>query len=204
MKLEEEGVDTDGEIEEDPIDDHQGGDGHGPGKSRGYGEVVTVDGWAEDGKDPEGFKDGGPQGEDVDKVGVPLENPNHPNDGEDEREQAEGNIHTSKHLHPLLPILGSLLPDVVAEVDPVHLLLGAIHKHQLPNLGPKVGDISSQTDEVGGDTDVDDVDDGDDQRNDEGPPLQGDAAEKLLGVVGSGVVRHLDNFNLQPSSTTVG
>ena len=42
-KLEVEGVDTDGEVDEDRPDDHRAGDGQGPGKSGGDGEVVTKD-----------------------------------------------------------------------------------------------------------------------------------------------------------------
>ena len=63
-------------------------------------------------------------------------------------------------------------------------------------------------DEVAGDANVDDVDQDGDQGEDEGPGLQGDAAEKLLWVVELEAQllpssTHLDSFNLQPSSSTV-
>ena len=199
-KLEVEGVDTDGEVEENRDDDHRGDDGQGPGKSGGDGEV-TLEGWVEDGDEPEGEGERNSDAEDVDKDGLPLLDPNKPNDGEEERDQAEGDNHTCP-LDPVLPILGGLLKDVEADGDPVHLLLGAVH--QLP----KVCNISSAADEVGGDTDVDDVGQDADQSEDEGPRLQGDAAEKLLGVVELEAqlllsLRHLDTFNWQPSFSKV-
>ena len=195
-------MDTGAEVEVDGEDDHRGDDGQGPGKSGGDGEVVTVEGWVEDGEDQDqGKEDGDSDAEDVDKDGLPLLEPNKPDDGEDEREQAEGDCQTSP-LDPVLPILGGVFEDVEAEGDLVHLLLGAVH--QLP----KVCDISSAADEVGGDTDVDDVSQDGDQSDDEGPRLEGDATEKLLGVVELEAqlllsVRHLDTFNLQPSSSAV-
>ena len=55
---------------------------------------------------------------------------------------------------------------------------------------------------------MDDVNQDGDQGEDEGPGLQGDAAEKLLWVVELEAqllpsYTHLDSFNLQPSSSTV-
>ena len=188
-------MDTDAEVDEDGVDDHTGDDGQGPGKSGGDGEVVTVEGWVEDGEDQDqGKEDGDSDAEDVDKDGLPLLEPNKPDDGEEKREQAEGDSQTSIPLDQELQILGSLLEDVEAEGELVHLLLGAVH--QLP----KVCDISSAADEVGGDTDGNDVGQDVDQSEGEGPRLEGDAAEKLLGVVELEAqlllsVRHLDTFN---------
>ena len=54
----------------------------------------------EDGGAPEAKVDQTPHVEALDKDGLPLVDANKPNDGQDEREQAEGDIHTSCQLHP--------------------------------------------------------------------------------------------------------
>ena len=192
-KLEVEGVDTDGEVEGEENGDHRGNDGQGPDKTSGDGEVVTLESFVEDGDSPEAVAEANSAAEDVDKDGLPLLDPNKPNYVHEERDQAEGKI-PSFPLDLRVPILRGLLKDVEDDGDPVHLLLGAVH--QLP----KVGDISSEADEVGGDTNVDGAGEDGDQGEDEGPRLEGDATEKLLGVVELEAqlllsVRHLDTFN---------
>ena len=192
-KLEVEGVDTDGEVDGEENGEHQGNDGQGPDKTSGDGEVVTLESLVEDGDSPEAVAEANSAAEDVDKDGLPLLDPNKPNYVHEERDQAEG----KKSSFPLdfcVPILRGLLKDVEDDGDPVHLPLGAVH--QLP----KVCNISSTADEVGDDTDVGDVGEDRVQSEGEDPRHQGDAAEKLLGVVELEAqllisVRHLDTFN---------
>ena len=173
-KLQVEGVDTEGEVIEGEGGDHQD-DGQGPGNSGGDSEVVTVQSNQEDVSNPDAKVEANPDEKEVDKDGLPLEDPNQPDEGGDERDQAEGDILTPIQLYPVLPTLPGILQDVEAEDEPVHPL-GLVH-HQLP----KVCDIRSQADEVGGDANVDDAGQDGDHGKDEGPSLQGDA-EELLGV----------------------
>ena len=90
-ELEVEGFDTDWEVEENHQGDHQG-DGQGPSKSAGDGEVLTKDSSPKDFANPDANVSRNPADEADDKGGLLLQDPNKADDGQDEREQAEGNV----------------------------------------------------------------------------------------------------------------